>query len=746
VGETPEAGLYIAMELVEGKPLSSLAESGTFTLDDALAIAIQVGDALDAAHRCGVVHRDIKPANILMSARGLVKVLDFGIAKQLREDPLASDDPEMTRAETRSGQVIGTPGFMSPEQALGQAIDHRTDLFSLGVVLYKLMSGCSPFAGASLGDTIQRIVNHQPPPLSELVANVPPEFDSILERCLAKRPDDRFSTAAELVQALRELLQTLEQAGKVRRGRAGSEAWMQVLGENAAAAGVAGPGGAAGTDVFISFSQIDDQPLMGSRVGWVSQFSKNLSVRLEQLSGERVRILPAGNPVGPVGPDERLLERIGMAKAMVTVVSPPFAKSAACQRQTECFYRAAQQSGVWRIENRARLFKVVKTPVDQRELPPSLTGLFNELLDYEFFEIDNQTGRLRELSEEFGEKARRQFLERIYDLAHEVNTVVLSMKEWEAEGRPKLAIPDCPKAVYLAETTSDLRAERDAIRRELLERGFQVLPESPLPFIAEEAEGAIRKLLLRSDAVIHLIGPKYGFIPEGAATSLVEIQTRLSGELCSARGFHRFIWTPKGLQVEDLRQSNFLQALRRDPTGMDKTELLAGPIEQVKTLVIRQLTAPPKPAEPAPSVSAVIASVRQVYLLHEAVDALAVEPIEDYLFDLGFEVKTPSFEGDPATCMEMHHANLCQCDAVLIYFGNCSVQWIEMKMMELLKAPGLGRQKSWLSQVIYVAPPVNRRKERFRSHQIRIVHEMQGFDAALLAEFVGPLAQKGGTQ
>src|SRR5262249_49711141 len=167
VGETADGLPYIAMEFVEGQPLDALVKQGPLEIARIAEIGVQVADALDAAHGLGIVHRDIKPANISLTKRGHVKVLDFGLAKRMST---GVDGHEVTQEfqQTREGQVVGTPYYMSPEQALGQDLDHRSDIFSVGVVLYELATGQKPFTGSNLGEIVSKILHDQPPAIARL--------------------------------------------------------------------------------------------------------------------------------------------------------------------------------------------------------------------------------------------------------------------------------------------------------------------------------------------------------------------------------------------------------------------------------------------------------------------------------------------------------------------------------------------------------------------------------------------------
>ncbi len=188
-GET----LFIAMELIEGESLSSVIARGPMIPADAVRVAVHVSDGLSEAHSKGIVHRDIKPENIILSPR-FVKVLDFGIAKQIG----GTADPGLTGG----GFVLGTPHYMSPEQALGRTIDARTDIFSVGVLLYEMLSGQKPFAGDAVTEILLRIVMNEPRDIAQAAFGITPALADIVRRCMKKQPDERYQSCEELRAAL----------------------------------------------------------------------------------------------------------------------------------------------------------------------------------------------------------------------------------------------------------------------------------------------------------------------------------------------------------------------------------------------------------------------------------------------------------------------------------------------------------------------------------------------------------------
>jgi serine/threonine protein kinase len=213
VDEGPQ-GLFIAMELVQGRTVKQLIEGRELDLLGALEIAMQVGAGLQKAHESGIVHRDIKPENIVVTPDGHAKILDFGLAKLLETsgaEPAPDGISHMeTLARTQAGFVLGTLRYMSPEQARGQAVDHRSDIFSLGVVLYEMVTGQLPFSGSTPLDTLHAIAFEETRPVTALRANVPPSLQRVVSRCLRKRAGDRYADAKELVADLKTVQREVE--------------------------------------------------------------------------------------------------------------------------------------------------------------------------------------------------------------------------------------------------------------------------------------------------------------------------------------------------------------------------------------------------------------------------------------------------------------------------------------------------------------------------------------------------------
>jgi serine/threonine protein kinase len=201
----------LVMELVEGQTLREVIHPPGMPVSQFLEIAVSLADAIGAAHARGVMHRDLKPENIMITASGWVKILDFGLAKfRTDETRIASADTKLASNFTGDGAAMGTLPYMSPEQAEGEATDHRSDIFSLGVVFHEMLTGEQPFRGRTVAQLLSAILRDDPPPLSATRADLPPDLADILERCLSKRPDGRFASGAELHKCLKLLLRRMD--------------------------------------------------------------------------------------------------------------------------------------------------------------------------------------------------------------------------------------------------------------------------------------------------------------------------------------------------------------------------------------------------------------------------------------------------------------------------------------------------------------------------------------------------------
>jgi serine/threonine protein kinase len=722
VGETEDRVPFIAMEFVEGQSLGDLVKQGPPDISRVVQIAVQVADALDAAHSRRIVHRDIKPENISINERGVVKVLDFGLAKRMLEE---SDDSLGTTAaigQTQDGQLLGTPRYMSPEQALGKAVDHRSDLFSIGSVIYFLLTGRPPFAGANMGEVLDNVVHKQPEAIARFNYDVPPELERIALKLLAKQVDRRYQSARDLLVDLKNLERDL--GDSPARPPADTIAMIPT------------PREIAESDIVITYANLDDRPVMSGRQGWVSQLEQNLQLRVAQLSGKQVAVVKQPDSSASAEVESAILQQMPRAKTVVSVLSPPFARSNGCHRMVDTFWKSAQASGCFEVGSRSRLLNVIKTPVDADDLPPDLRPLYTGLAPYEFFERDPVSGRLREFDEAFGGTAIQRFHERVYDVAYDISQVLKYLGEGPAAGNKRTAIP---KTIFLAATTSDLEPQRDQLRRELIELGHTVVPKQPMPLIASELVTVVQGCLAQADVAIHFVGEHFGLVPEATELSMVALQNQVAARFCDNSALKRLIWIPKGLRPRDERQASFLRQLESEPSTVTGAELIADTLENLKVLLrtrwereqAERDKPPPKPAN---------GGAPRVYLICEQQDEAAIESLEDFFYAQGIEVSLPGFEAEEAEVQQIHIQNLRDCDAALIYYGAAGMHWVDFKIRDLQKAAGYRDSRPIAVDAVYVAPPYNHRKERFKSLSTEVIRQAgDAFEPGLLTDFVAAI-------
>jgi eukaryotic-like serine/threonine-protein kinase len=195
---TEDHAPYLVAELLQGQTLRDRLEQGEIPVRKAVEFTLQTARGLAAAHARGIVHRDLKPENLFLTKDGVVKILDFGLAKLVGTGATGPQGSMATVSVTEPGVVLGTVGYMSPEQVRGQALDHRTDIFSLGAILYEVLSGKRAFQGTTAADTMSAILKEEPAELSGTGRNLPPTLGRIIHRCLEKDPAERFQSAQDL--------------------------------------------------------------------------------------------------------------------------------------------------------------------------------------------------------------------------------------------------------------------------------------------------------------------------------------------------------------------------------------------------------------------------------------------------------------------------------------------------------------------------------------------------------------------
>ncbi len=486
-------------------------------------------------------------------------------------------------------------------------------------------------------------------------------------------------------------------------------------------------------DAFISYAHMDNIGLIEGHQGWISNLHRALEVKVGQLLGKRPHIWRDPKLQGNDVFADTLLERLRHVAVLISVLSPCYVNSEWTRRELVEFWKAAELQGGVRLHDKARIFKVLKTPVRLEMHPPELQSL----LGYEFFQIDPDTGKIHELDEAFGSEAQIAFWMKLDDLAQDICSLLELLG---AAGMPdSLGEKITRETIFLAEATIDVKEQREMIRRDLQQHGYTVLPAGGLPLVASEMVSTFREDLARCRLSIHLVGKNYGTIPEGSTESIPEIQNELAIERVNQGGFSRLIWIPPSLQVDDNRQQNFIEHLRMDPRIQKGSDLLETPLEDLRTVIQDRLK---QAAEPARQKSVAPTSNQdpaQVYLIYDQRDVGVTSPWADLLFDRGFEVLHPVFEGDEREVREYHEENLRACDGALIFYGAANELWVRRKLRELQKSAGYGRIKPIRAVAISLLAPMTEEKERFRTHEAIVIPQLGGVAPDPLLPFITQL-------
>jgi Domain of unknown function (DUF4062) len=428
-------------------------------------------------------------------------------------------------------------------------------------------------------------------------------------------------------------------------------------------------------DVLITYADKDNESTAKVEGGWVANFKRFLELMLYQVLGEKPNVVLKAEH------DSITASNLGNVGVMVSVLSHDFIKSGPCLDTVESFIQKVGDSS-----GPPRLFKILKSPLTLQEQPPR----FRDLLTYEMYQLDIESGAMKEYSDFFSPEAEKQYWMIMVDLAYDIHESLLYLKDKSTKSETKSLFKR--KTIYLAETSHDLSIQRNIIKRELQRYGYVVLPKHTLPPSEAAVRAVVAKDLEDCSYSIHLIGNSYGDIPDGAENSIVDIQNELATKESAAKrsrkeDFTRLVWISANMRNLSDRQKSFIEALKRDSEAQEGTEILQTPLEDFKNIMREELV------EAHDRKGGNEVRGKTIYLLHDRVDQNEVKPYLDMIKQSGFEVIQPAFTGELLDVRKHHINNLRNLDGAIIFKGKVNDQWVQMKVLDLLKAPGFGRNK-----------------------------------------------------
>lgn len=489
-------------------------------------------------------------------------------------------------------------------------------------------------------------------------------------------------------------------------------------------------------DIYISFSNADNQTLSDGQRGWVANFQRFLDYLLAQQLGQKPKFLYYANGEKPSA------SQISKAAIMATIVSPNFVRSQDCIEDINSFYEEANKANLTEIEGRSRVFKIVKFPVDNDEKPSKIASL----LSYDLFHYDTITGDVSDYKEYFSSDAIRNYWMKLVNLSLDMFEV---LKDLKIDRETRAMVPPTEKGeyVYLADTGQDLDIQRNIIKRELVSHGFRVLPDRDLPTNLKELEAAVRKDLENCCLSIHMIGDDYGEIPKGSDVSIVEIQNQLTSEYFniinatkSAFGettFNRLIWLSPDAKLENERQKLYVERLLRDAESMAGAEVVETPLEDFKGAIWNKLINDyGSNGFTVQAQSGQRGDQPSIYLIYDRIDMESAENVINSLKSKNLDIKLPLFEGELMAVRNNHISSLTTCDAAIIYADLVNDKWVQVKLLDLLKAPGLGRSYPLENKALYLGKSAIFNKEMINSFNVTVIQQPEYGTSETLTNFL----------
>lgn len=330
-------------------------------------------------------------------------------------------------------------------------------------------------------------------------------------------------------------------------------------------------------DIFISYAFLDNLSVKGGEYGWVEDFHKAMRVRLAHLMKEDPEIFCYTKKGDCDIFIHKIDEKLSKSAILILILSQKYIQSECCIRELKEFIKPAVSGIEKETCDKSRIIKILKTAVPYDAIPPEI----KDILGYEFYIIDPSTDRIKELDCRACGQLEQIYWARLDDVAHDICDALERIKQADVTGIPG---QEEQLKIYLAETSSDLKAQRDIIKRELIENGHEILPDCQLPLVGPEFEKTVEDFLDQCDLSIHLVGGGYGLIPEGSRTSIVELQNELAVKKSKNRKFQRLIWKPpgNGIEINDERQERFINLIRTDSETQYGADMFETPLIHFK--------------------------------------------------------------------------------------------------------------------------------------------------------------------
>ncbi|MEO6663212.1 MAG: TIR domain-containing protein [Rubrivivax sp.] len=483
-------------------------------------------------------------------------------------------------------------------------------------------------------------------------------------------------------------------------------------------------------DCFISYSHLDNMPFGDPPLlGWVDIFHKDLQNFTSVYMGRATKVWRDKRLTGAEVFSAEIEQKLRGSAVLISIVSPGYLQSDWCNRELSGFVQSAMASGSLRVGNLQRVMKVLRLPVEVNLLP----AFMDDMVGTPFFRVDDASKRVRDLLVDEGADATKVFRARVDDVAQDVMRVLKAMADTGIAG----PTPKAQKRVFLAWTASDLGEDRERLRRELEERGHQVVPKGDPPLSADRLTAAVNEALKDAAVAVHLVGSHYGFVPEDESRSVVELQGEATLQIAVSAGVPCIFWQKPAATTIEPRLSAMIARVQQQAGTAGVVDVMADQtLEHLKTLVLDRLM----PVASPPKVSTGVRPL--VYLVCSPLDREAVASIRQLLFEASMEVRLPLFEGDAEEIRLEHEQLLKECAGVLIYWGHAKEAWLRKQLRDLKHVFGISplpRTAPFAARGLYIGSPPDPDKDAYMTHELPVLRIDGQSDAERLAPFLSAL-------
>ena len=460
-------------------------------------------------------------------------------------------------------------------------------------------------------------------------------------------------------------------------------------------------------DIIINYTGKDNEAAKDAN-GWVSDFSHFLGLMLTQVLGRKpVIVLKTESSALSVADLEQ-------TNILISIISPDFTQSGQCLDAVEEFYKVKEASSI------PTQFKVLKSDVPYEEQPAKL----RDSIPYDLFDIDYDSGHSIVFDDYFGPAAENVYWMKMVDLAYDVHETLMMLAESESKDGIKPLYER--ETIFLAETGQDLNVQRNVIRRELQRHGFRVLPDHTLPRELDSAVNEIKELLAESTMSVHLIGNSYGEIPAGGDRSLVDMENKLAAEKVhnnpQGRKLQRMIWINPNQDNSSDQQKAFIENIQRDLTALEAAEIFQIPLEDFKNTLREELFDQSNGSGDATEGRIKLdEKKRNAYLIYDQVDQDEAIMVGKELTKAGVNVLHTDFDGNVLDLRKYHQEKLRLLDVGIVFKGKVNDNWVRMKILDLMKAPGLGRNKPILGKAVVGGLGVEMNSETYKDLDLEIL-------------------------